>query len=122
MSNSFQDKLSHIGQRKGPEEIKNIETASFKYSIINGDIDNPHLFVDVDKFDESCLNALSYLLASISHENFIYHILTYIEKGFVLAHREEDFLKLLESIEVKKDKIAEDADDVYICPLKLTGG
>jgi hypothetical protein len=89
---------------------------------MNGDKEFPHLFVDIDKFDPDCLSALAYLLASISHENFIYHILSYIEKGFIDAGKEEEFVKLLGRIQEEKDKISEKSDEVYISPMKLSGG
>jgi hypothetical protein len=104
-----------------PEVSNGEETASFKYAILDKDLDSPQLSVKIDNYDAESIKSLACILASLCNENFIFQTLIYIEQGFRKVNREVEFLELLEEIEKYKNKITEEVDKICVLPSELMG-
>ena len=104
-----------------PQVASGEETASFKYSIINKNLNAPQLCVKIDNYDTDSIKSLACILASLSNENFIFQTLVYIEQGFSRIDKEVEFLELLEEIEKYKSKINKEVDRVCVLPSELMG-
>lgn len=97
------------------------ETASFKYSIINKNTDEPELCVKIEDYDLESIKSLACLIASLSNENFIFQALMYIEKGFSDKNKIDEFIQLIEEIDKYKNKINKSIDRVCVLPSELMG-
>ena len=103
------------------EPVNNpVISASFVYSIINGNNDSPHLTTEMDDYSTDNLESLAKLVAPMSHPQFFYLVLNKIQSDFELAGREMDFAYFMQQVEQQKAEFESNMGDPYITPLELS--
>ncbi len=97
-----------------------VVSASFVYSILNGDVDSPYLTTEVDDYSTTNLDCLAKLLAPMCHPQFFYLVLSKVQQDFMAANKELDFNYLMQQVEKEKAEFESQMGEPYITPLDLS--
>lgn len=100
-------------ETNGPLEVEN---ASIKCSVLDGDCENPILHVGFEEIgDRETLDALGSLIALISHENFVANVLAHIKEEFEEHNKNDELTFLCDRILYHKRTLGVDQDEDPVC-------
>lgn len=98
---SIRDKLSDIKSKSTTQKdvnsvVDDKENAFFGYSVVDNMTDYPNIEIRVKEYDDNSLSCLADMLIKMTDENFVFYVLAFIEQGFIMEDKYEEFLMLVE--------------------------